>query len=115
LSSDEKIFVVGGSDSIVIVYRIEDSIKEIGRLIGHTKPITCVEISVDYSIIVSIDEDGIVAVWDLQGLKILRTMRCDKVSNVKIDKTSLYIGDLPIGITNQVYQLLILMQELIKL
>ncbi|EUB62330.1 WD repeat-containing protein [Echinococcus granulosus] len=64
IAKDGAIFVTGGDDKIVKVWRYnEGDVTHVG--LGHSSPITRLMISPDQRLIVTVSEDGGIFLWDL--------------------------------------------------
>uniref|UniRef100_A0A5K3ET11 Cilia- and flagella-associated protein 52 n=2 Tax=Mesocestoides corti TaxID=53468 RepID=A0A5K3ET11_MESCO len=63
LTRDGNVFVTGGDDKIVKVWRYnEGDVTHIG--LGHSSPITRLKISPDQKLIITVSEDGGIFIWD---------------------------------------------------
>ncbi|KAK9450527.1 uncharacterized protein V1518DRAFT_414086 [Limtongia smithiae] len=87
--ADPRTLVTGGYDSMVCVWRILSSSKNMDLqfracLRGHAMPIVSIAISRSFSVIVSVSEDGVVLVWDLNRLRFVRELHHDTI--IKVSK-----------------------------
>eukprot|EP00117_Sycon_ciliatum_P047473 scpid10624/ scgid33909/ WD repeat and FYVE domain-containing protein 3; Beach domain, WD repeat and FYVE domain-containing protein 1 len=80
---DPKTVITGGESTVLCVWQlVASSGKEKGRqlalkevLYGHSAPITCLQASTTYSVIVSAAQDGTCFIWDLQRLAFIRQLQ----------------------------------------
>ena len=78
----DNIIVCGGIDGLIYVFDISNGLKQIGILRGHEQSLKSICISHEYSLIISGDTNGVVIVWDLYSMKIIRSFRHGEAINI---------------------------------
>jgi WD40 repeat protein len=63
ISKNGLMLAAGSSESFVAIYNTTD-LKLVAKMLGHTRPVTCVTINQNCTLIVSGSEDGTLIAWD---------------------------------------------------
>lgn len=79
VSKNGAYFATGSEDTSVRVWQItkrnhQRHVSHVCTLVGHTASVTCIDISTEFSIVVSGGADGVVCVWDYRLKRMLRLL-----------------------------------------
>ncbi|KAL7722517.1 BEACH domain-containing protein [Entamoeba marina] len=84
ISEDGKILATGGEDCVIAIYSIHRTVEYQKSIVGHSTPLCCICLCRSYSILVSASNDGVVAIWDLNTLNVIRSFIHDRILGVVV-------------------------------
>ncbi|KAM7222868.1 beige protein 1 [Rhypophila decipiens] len=92
--ADSKTLITAGEDCVVSVYTVQSSpgkpveLIQKQSLFGHKTPVTTIAVSKAYSTFVTVSQDGVSLLWDLNGLQFIRKLplarpvECARINDV---------------------------------
>ncbi|KAL5109467.1 WD repeat-containing protein 49 [Taenia crassiceps] len=66
-SREKNVLVTGGMDRIIRIWNAYITASPIGKLIGHTSPLSFLRVNIEDNAIISASSDGCIKIWDLDG------------------------------------------------